>query len=61
MSLSAWWPHLFDLDNETRIGLNVGLGCEWRLSPEISVGLDMKYNITKYDQALAAFRVAYHF
>jgi hypothetical protein len=62
MSLSAWRPHRFGTDAVARLGLNVGLGAELRLSPEISVGLDMKYNITStYDQALVAFRAAYHF
>ncbi|MDR3261719.1 MAG: outer membrane beta-barrel protein [Tannerella sp.] len=48
--------------NDTRLGLNVGLGGELRLTREISVGLDMKYNVVStYDQALTAVRVAYHF
>ncbi|MDR2138968.1 MAG: outer membrane beta-barrel protein [Tannerella sp.] len=60
--LSVWRPHLFGLEGVTRLGLNVGLGAELWLSSEISAGMDMKYNITsRYDQALAAFRVAYHF
>ncbi len=48
--------------NNTRVGLNIGLGGEVYATSEISVGLDMKYNLVRdYDQALAAVRVAYHF
>lgn len=49
-------------ENINRLGLNVGLGGEVYATSEISVGLDMKYNLIKdFDQALAAVRVAYHF
>ncbi|MDR1675528.1 MAG: outer membrane beta-barrel protein [Tannerella sp.] len=62
LGLSLWRPHVFGTDAAARLGLNIGLGAELRLLPEISAGLDMKYNIIgTYDQALAAFRVAYHF
>jgi outer membrane protein X len=62
MGLSLWGQHLYGMENTARLGLNVGLGAELRLTREISAGLDMKYNITsRYDQALAAVRVAYHF
>ncbi|MDR1454541.1 MAG: outer membrane beta-barrel protein [Tannerella sp.] len=62
LGFSVWRPHLFGTDGVARLGLNVGLGGDLRLSPQISVGLEMKYNITStYDQALAAIRVAYHF
>ena len=48
--------------NRTRLELNVGIGAELYVTDEISVGTDMKYNLTKdYDQALVAVRVAYHF
>jgi outer membrane protein X len=62
VSLSAWRPNLLGTDAVARLGLNLGLGAELRLSPEISAGMDMKYNLVNmYDQALIAFRVAYHF
>ncbi|MDR1103613.1 MAG: porin family protein [Tannerella sp.] len=62
MNLSLWRQYLYGMTNTARLGLNVGLGAELRLTREISVSLDMKYNITgRYDQALAAVRVAYHF
>lgn len=49
-------------DNRTRLGLNIGLGADLYASPEITVGVDVKYNIIKhYDQALASVRVAYNF
>jgi outer membrane protein X len=61
INLSIW-------DNKTvegdyvRLGFNVGLGGEWTVTKEISLGLDMKYNvITTYDQAFITTRVAYHF
>jgi outer membrane protein X len=61
IGLSIWNMDLLK-GNAVRPGLNVGLGGELRLSPEISVGLDMKYNlIHTYDQALVAVRVGYHF
>ncbi|MDR2764559.1 MAG: outer membrane beta-barrel protein [Tannerella sp.] len=62
LGVSVWRPHLFGTDGVARVGLNVGLGAELWLSPEISIGMEMKYNIiSTYDQALAAVRVAYHF
>lgn len=49
-------------DNWTRFGLNIGLGADVYASPEITVGVDVKYNIIKRnDQALASIRVAYNF
>lgn len=49
-------------DNLTRFGLNVGLGAELYATKEITVGLEMKYNIVKdLDQAMLAVRVAYNF
>lgn len=43
-------------------GPNVGLGTEVYIVDELILGLDLKYNIIKkHDQALVAFRIAYHF
>ena len=61
MGMSVWDFKGSD-GNRTRLGLNVGIGAELYATDEISVGTDMKYNLTKdYDQALVAVRVAYHF
>ena len=60
-SLSIW-DFRGASSNYSRVGVNIGVGCELYATQEISVGLDMKYNlIHNYDQALAALRVAYHF
>jgi outer membrane protein X len=64
IGLSIWETHskLHDKVTHTRLGFNVGLGGEVRICYELSVGLDMKYNVVRdYHQALAAVRVAYHF
>ena len=48
--------------NVSRLGLNIGLGGEVYASRELTVGLEMKYNLIKdFDQALAAVRIAYNF
>lgn len=48
--------------NETRFGANIGLGGEVYASNNITVGMEVKYNIVKdIDQALMAFRVGYNF
>lgn len=61
LGMSVWNVKGHD-GNYTRVGLNVGLGAELYATDEVSVGMDMKYNLTKdYDQALIAVRVAYHF
>lgn len=60
-SLSLWDYKNKD-GKDTRLGPNIGLGGEFRIIEELSVGMDFKYNlISDYDQALAAVRVAYHF
>ncbi|MDH6305873.1 opacity protein-like surface antigen [Parabacteroides sp. PF5-5] len=63
LSLGFWkasaggWSH-----NDTRFGANLGLGGEVYASKEITLGLEVKYNIVKdIDQALIAFRVGYNF
>lgn len=60
VSLSFWdAPHDWDA---TRLGLNVGLGGEVYASRELTVGLELKYNLIQdLDQALAAVRIAYNF
>ncbi|MDR3193838.1 MAG: porin family protein [Tannerella sp.] len=62
IGISIWQKDLLNRrEDAARLGINIGLGGELQLSPEISVGVDMKYNlITTYDQALVAIRVAYH-
>ena len=49
-------------DTVSRLGLNIGVGGEVYASRELTVGLEMKYNLIKdFDQALAAVRIAYSF
>jgi opacity protein-like surface antigen len=48
----------------TKIGLNLGVGCETRLTEDILVGGEFKYNITNerlFDQAMITIRAAYYF
>ncbi|MDR0844010.1 MAG: porin family protein [Tannerella sp.] len=48
--------------SHTRLGMNIGLGGEFRVTYEISIGMDFKYNVANdHSQALAAIRVGYHF
>lgn len=48
--------------NETRLGANIGLGGEVYATNNLSVGLEVKYNIIKdFDQALLGVRVGYSF
>lgn len=63
ISLSIWdWSRYRNDVKHTRVGPNIGLGGEFRIIEEISVGLDFKYNLIRdHDQALGAVRVAYHF
>lgn len=59
LSLSFWDIHGY---NATRFGANVGLGGEVYATQNLTVGLDIKYNIIKdFDQAMMAIRVAYSF
>ena len=63
-SLSIWDFHsrFFDKITHTRLGINVGIGAEFKIIYQLSVGVDMKYNVIRdYHQALAAVRVGYHF
>ena len=57
---------LFNDDSETkvRIGLNLGFGGEMRLSKDMIVGAEFRYNMTTeraYDQAMILIRAAYYF
>lgn len=64
LSLSIWDPKGSKGQDgkDTRLGVNIGLGGEFRIMDQLSVGMDFKYNLVKdYDQALVAARVAYHF
>lgn len=59
LSLSFWDIHGY---NATRFGANVGLGGEVYATQNLTVGLDIKYNIIKdFDQAMMAVRVGYNF
>ena len=63
LSLSIWdWNRYYNDNKRTRVGPNIGLGGEFRIMDELSVGMDFKYNLIQdHDQALASVRVAYHF
>lgn len=59
LSLSFWDFGVYDT---TRFGANLGLGAEVYATSNVTVGLEVKYNIiSDFDQALAAVRVAYSF
>ena len=48
--------------NYTRFGANVGLGGEFYLTNNLTLGAEVKYNIIKdFDQALLGFRIGYSF
>lgn len=68
LSLSFWKADYGELNhvklssNYTRFGANIGLGGELYATDQITVGLEVKYNIVKdIDQALVAVRVGYNF
>lgn len=64
LDLSFWKLDLgHDLSlNKTRFGANIGLGGEIYATQNLSVGLEVKYNIIKdADQALLGVRVGYNF
>lgn len=49
-------------DTETRLGANIGLGGEVYATGDLTIGLEVKYNIIKdFDQALLGVRVGYSF
>ena len=64
LDLSFWkWDAGHGLSqNFTRFGVNVGLGGEVYATDNITVGLEVKYNIIKdFDQALIGVRAGYTF
>ena len=64
LDLSFWsWDAGSGLsDNDTRFGLNIGLGGEIYATQEITVGLEVKYTVIKdYDQAMIGVRIGYNF
>ena len=57
---------LLDVDTETktRIGLNLGFGGELRVTKDIIIGAEFRYNLTTeraYNQAMLLARAAYYF
>lgn len=53
-----------DSETKVRIGLNLGFGGEMRVTKDIIVGAEFRYNLTSeriYDQAMLVARVAYYF
>jgi opacity protein-like surface antigen len=51
-------------ETKVRIGLNLGFGGEMRVTKDIIVGAEFRYNLTSeriYDQAMLVARVAYYF
>ena len=63
LSLSFWNFDLIPKSiHETRFGANIGLGGEVYATDNLSVGLEVKYNIIKdLDQAMFGVRVGYSF
>ena len=59
LSLSFWKAGPWDA---TRLGANIGLGGEVYATDNLSIGLEVKYNIIKdFDQAMLGVRVGYSF
>ena len=59
LSLSFWKAGPWDA---TRFGANIGLGGEVYATDNLSIGLEVKYNIIKdFDQAMLGVRVGYSF
>ena len=51
-------------DSKIRVGLNLGFGGEYRVTQDIIVGAEFRYNLTTervYDQAMIVVRAAYYF
>lgn len=52
----------YDSKSVTRFGVNLGLGAEVYATKQLTLGLEVKYNIVKdLDQALLGLRVGYNF
>ena len=67
---TGYWPgygSYYDFtksETKFRIGLNLGFGGEMRVTKDILVGAEFRYNLTTeryYDQAMLLARVAYYF
>jgi opacity protein-like surface antigen len=57
------FPETLD-DTKVRLGLNLGVGIERRMTRDIILGAEFKYNLTSenlYNQAMILGRVAYYF
>lgn len=52
-----------DSETKVRLGLNMGFGGEMRVTQDVVVGAEFKYNLTNrhYDQAMILARAAYYF
>ena len=64
--IAEQFEDLFGIDSEkkTRIGLNLGFGGEMRVTKDIIVGAEFRYNLTTergYNQAMLLARAAYYF
>ncbi|MDR0348923.1 MAG: porin family protein [Tannerella sp.] len=59
IALSIW--DVGEKGRHTRLGPNIGLGGEYRVIDDLSIGMDFKYNITGGDfhQAILGVRFAY--
>jgi outer membrane protein X len=56
--MHAWMKKILSENGVT----NIGLGGEVYASRDLTVGLEMKYNLIQdFDQAMAAVRIAYNF
>jgi opacity protein-like surface antigen len=57
-------PETSDSETKIRMGLNLGFGGEMRVTKDIIIGAEFRYNLTSeriYDQAMLVARVAYYF
>lgn len=72
IDLAFWkWSNSMDFNEggryslstkKTRLGVNLGLGAEVYATQELSIGLEVKYNVVKdFDQPMLALRVGYNF
>jgi outer membrane protein X len=51
-------------ETKVRLGLNLGFGGETRITQDLIIGMEFRYNLTTervYDQAMILTRVAYYF
>ena len=60
----GYYQRLIKPKTKTYVGLNLGFGGEMRVTKDIIVGAEFRYNLTAerfYDQAMLLARVAYYF